>query len=89
MSNHKTETHPVRAGDNRTLSAKAPELPPGAFTSTSLPAMDAPEATAFMRRVYDAQVRNNLAAGKSYFSGLPDDELRFVEDTPHVADEDW
>lgn len=41
--------------------------------------MDAPEATAFMRRVYDAQVRNSLAAGKTYFTGLPENELRPVE----------
>jgi LAS superfamily LD-carboxypeptidase LdcB len=79
MSEHKTETHAIRAGDNRTLTAKAPSLPEGAFTSASLAPMKTPEATHFMRRVYDAQVRNSLAAKKTYFSGLPDDDLRLVE----------
>jgi len=80
MSKHKTETHAVRAGDNLTLKAKVPELPEGAFTSESLAPMKTPEATALMRRVYNAQVRNTLAAGKTYLFGLPDDDLRLVED---------
>jgi hypothetical protein len=79
MSKDKTETHTVRAGDNRTLTAKEPELPPGAFTSASLAPMKTQEATLFMRRVYNAQVRNSLAARKTYFPGLPDEDLRLLE----------
>src|ERR1017187_7118763 len=87
MSKDKSETHAVRAGDNRTLTAKAPALPPGAFTSASLAEMETPEATAFMRRVYDAQVRGKLAAGKTYFTGVPESELEIVEGSARMHKE--
>lgn len=80
MSKHITEEHSAKAGETRDLTAPRPFLPDGAFTSASLPSMGRPEATAFMRRVYDAQVRGKLARGNSYFPGVPEDELAEVED---------
>jgi hypothetical protein len=70
------EKHKVVASSaTTTLVAGKPKLPGGAVTSDQLPTQEDDATTAFMRRIFDAQVRVRLARKKPYLLDLPGDVL--------------
>ncbi len=71
------EKHTVTAGEaKKTLVAGEPALPPKAITADQLPAQSDTDATGFMRRVFNAQIRLKLASKppKPYLFDLADGE---------------